>query len=359
MDVGADSFRFTLDDPEKKSRAFRYPMSSELHVSSLDRFNSQSGIPQVLVQLEQDVLFTVATAPNYSSSQLTIQNQRALMYGYFNRIAISEMQLFYRVPTVVAGVNDVFYITNNPGGVGTPVSYLCTIPAGHYTAPLLAVAMQTVIRANVANLTTAGSFTVTAPLGQASTPPASGTVVTGFVFNTGTTDTIIFAAPPNGSTLAAQLQVWKCYRMIGTTTQSFVGYPSNIPTPIVVSYNPNLLPTDYIDIVSKALTNYKDNKDANSSEASPLGVIGRIYLTDTVVNSAITSFGYLDPNVLGSGPLAFTKKWAIPNWSQWSPNQAVNALDITLLDMFGQPLYYSNLKGCADTEWQMTLIASE
>lgn len=126
-----------------------------------------------------------------------------------------------------------------------------------------------------------------------------------------------------------------------------------------MTYNPNFLPTDYIDVVSKALTNYKDNKDANSSEASPLGVIARIYLTEAISNVPCTAFGYVDNNVLGTGPFSFTKKWAIPNWSQWSPNQSVNALDITLLDMFGQPLYYSNLKGCAATEWEMTLIASE
>lgn len=360
MDIGTENFRFTLDDPEKKSKAFRYPMSSELHVSSLDRFRSQAGSTQVLSQLQQDILFTDSNAPNYSSSDCTIQTQRALMYGYFNRIAISEMQIFYRVPTVVTGVNDLFYVSNNPAGTGTPTAYLCTIPPGHYTAPLLAAAMQTVIQANVLNLTTAGSFTVLPPTGQSNnaSPPASGTILTGFTFNTGTSDTITLAPPPS-VTNDVKLRVWKCYRMIGATTQSFTGHPSNIPTSIVLTYNPNLLPTDYIDIVSKALTNYKDNKDANSSESSPLGVLGRVYLTDTVVNTATTTFGYLDPNVLGSGPLAFTKTWHNPNWSQWSPNQAVNAIDITLLDMWGQPLYYSNLKGCANTEWEMTLIASE
>ena len=360
MDIGTDNFRFQLDDPEKKSKAIRYPMSSELHVSSLDRFNSSAGIPQVLAQLEQDVLFTNANAPNYSSTQCIIQNQRALLYGYFNRIAITEMQIFFRVPTVVTGVNDLFYITNNPGGVGTPVTYPITIPAGNYTGPLLATAMQTAIKATVSNLTTPASFIVAAPLGQSNTSPSNGNAGSGFLFNTGTTDTIILAAPPNGSTLAAQLQVWKCYRLLGATTQSFVGFPSNVPTPSVLTYSPNFLPTDYIDIVSKALTNYKDNKDANSTEASPLGVIARVYLTDAMSTPVpCTAFGYIDNNVLGTGPFSFTKKWAIPNWSQWSPNQAVNDLDITLLDMFGQPLYYSNLKGCAATEWEMTLVASE
>ena len=358
MDVGDTNFRFTLNDPEKKSKAIRFPQSSELHVSSLDRFNSSPGIPQVLAQLESDILNTNASSPNYSSSQCKIQTQRALLYGYFNRIALTEMQLFLRVPTVVTGVNDVFYLSNNPGGAGTFTAYPVTIPQGYYTSYLLAAALQTAIRAQVSNLSNAGVFTVTGPLNQTSTNPTSGVVQTGYVLNTNTSDTIKFAPPPNGSSYTLQLKVWRCYRLLGTTSQAFTGYPSNIATPIVQADSPNFLFTDYIDIVSNALTNYKDNKDANSSESSPTGVLARVYLTDAGFQPSILD-GYIDPNVLGSGPISFTKKWVNPNWSQWSPNQAVNSLDFTLLDMFGVPLYYSNVKGCANTEWEMTFTASE
>ena len=59
MDVGSDNFRFTLDEPEKKSKAIRYPQCAELHVSSLDRFNSQPGISQTLAQLGLEGLHEV------------------------------------------------------------------------------------------------------------------------------------------------------------------------------------------------------------------------------------------------------------------------------------------------------------
>ena len=356
MDVGEGNFRFTLDEPEKVSRAIRYPQSAELHVSSLDRFNSSPGVSQTIAQLSSD---TTVGNPNKSSTQCIINTQRSLLYGYFNRLAITEFQLQLRVPTIITGINDTFILINNPGGVGTPVAYTVTIPQGFYTTTLLAVAMTTAIQAQVLNLTTPSSFTVLGP-NITSTVPASGTIRTGFILNTGTSDTIIFGKPLTTLTQAAQLATWKFYRLIGTNALSFAGWPGSIATPVVGAPNPNWLPTDYVDIVSKALTNYKDNaKDTNSSEAAPQGVIGRIYLSDSFVN-IITQTGYADPNGIGAAPLTFVKKWAIPNWSQWSPNQSLNAIDITLLDQWGNPLYYSNtITTAGETEWQLTIVASE
>jgi hypothetical protein len=81
-------------------------------------------------------------------------------------------------------------------------------------------------------------------------------------------------------------------------------------------------------------------------------------LTDNYV-TIVTATGYSDPNNIGSSPYFFTKKWASPNWSQWSPNQSIDSIDITLLDMWGNVLYYDNSNTCGSTEWQMTLLASE
>jgi hypothetical protein len=118
---------------------------------------------------------------------------------------------------------------------------------------------------------------------------------------------------------------------------------------------PNFLPTDYVDIVSKKLTNYKETKDTNSNQQAPLGVIGRIYLTDTYTQTSVAN-SFQDPNSVGTTAMIFTKKWPIPNWSQWSPNQAIDSVDITLLDMWGNPLPWSSVN---NTEWEMTILASE
>jgi hypothetical protein len=358
MDVGADNFRFTLDDPEKKSKAFRYPQSAELHVSSLDRFNSTPTVTQTLMQLSADLSEPLGSY-NYSATDCVIQAPgRAMLYGYFNRIAITEMQLFLRVPTVITGVNDQFVLSASLTGVSPYVSQTFTVPPGYYTPSLLAVALQTLIRANATNLTDASVFTVTAPTTPANIP-ASGAIQTGFNFSSGNTDTLVFAPPPGGSTRATQLRIWKFYRLIGSNYLSFVGTPGFIPTATIATFSPNFLPTDYIDVVSKALTNYKDVKDSNSNEQAPQGVLARIYLTDNAVNAASTTNSYSDPNAVGGAPFSFTKKWSNPNWSLWSPNEAVNQLDFKLLDMWGEPIYWTNTKACANTEWQITLVASE
>jgi hypothetical protein len=361
MDVGEPNFRFTLDEPEKTSRAFRYPMSAELHVSSLDRFNSTPTVSQVIAQLSADYTTTPASY-NYSATNCLIQTKKNLLYGYFNRIAISEFQLFLRVPTIIDGVNNQFYLTVYPGGYvpGSGVNALVTIPPGFYTPTLLAVAMQTAIRAVGAPFTNSALFTVTAPNNQ-NAIAATGAVQTGFRLSTGNTDAVVFAPPPSNGTQALQRSVWKFYRLVGTNALSFTGLtPGAFPSANVATFSPNFLPTDYIDIVSKSLTNWKEVKDTNSSEQAPLGVLGRIYLTEAV--SAVqqpNSNGYPDPNALGSAPFAFTKKWATPNWSQWSPNQAIDKIDIQLLDMWGDVLYWTAASSCASTEWEMTLIASE
>ena len=361
MDVGSDNFRFTLDDPEKKARTIRQPTCAELHISSLDRYTSKYGQNQFLTQLSADV----TEAPgdyNYSATDCVIQAPgRPMLYGYFNRLAITELQLFVRLPTLINGVNNYFYLGIYPGGVISPgnlTGYIYIIPPGYYTPTLLATAIQTAVRAQAGPLTNASVFTVTGPTNGGNIP-GIGAITTGFIFKTNNTDAIFFGSPQAGVDLETQKAIFKFCRLVGTNALSFRGFPSGIPTPTVATFSPNFLPTDYIDIVSKALTNYKDVKDSNSNEQAPQGVIARVYLTDNLVNAAATLTSFTDPNTIGASPFTFTKKWLIPNWCQWSPNQAINQVDFKLLDMWGDTLYWTNEISCANTEWEMTIVASE
>lgn len=357
MDVGSPNFRFTLDDPEKKAKTIRQPMCAELHISSLDRYNSKPGSNQTQIQLTADIS-QLSGSYNYPATDCVIQAPgRSMLYGYFNRLAISEMQLLVRLPTIITGYNDTFFLKILPGGIGTATTYQFTVPGGYYTPVLLAAAMQVIIRAATTVLTTPSAFTVSAP-SNPSTLPSSGLVQTGFILSTGTTDTIVFNTPPSNSTDALLAQTFKFYKLIGTNQLSFTGFPSNIPTANLYTFSPNWLPTDYIDVVSKALTNYKDVKDSNSNEQAVQGVIARVYLSDNFV-SGTTANSMMDPNPVGSAPFTFTKKWSNPNWCQWSPNQAINQLDFKLLDMWGDILPWTNTKACLNTEWEITLLASE
>jgi len=363
MDVGEANFRFTLDDPEKKSRAFRYPMSAELHLSSLDRYPSVGSSTQTTVQLATIVpqTFTPLTS---STDNCQIQTKRALLYGYFNRVAITEMQLLLRMPTVITGYNDEFYIGITNRTTNQPRYFLIQIPQGYYTPVQLAAQMQVQLRSRLAGLVTNAALLTVVPPINGTTVSGTATSQTGYTIATNTIDTLALLSPldPYFITNNNYGQDRICsslrfYRMIGAVPNNFqlASAAPWLTLDVQTTGIPNFLPTDYIDIVSKKLTNYKETKDTNSNQQAPLGVIGRIYLTDTYTLTSVAN-SFQDPNSVGGTAMIFTKKWPIPNWSQWSPNQAIDSVDITLLDMWGRPLPWSST---TNTEWEMTILASE
>ena len=370
MDVGQDNFRFTLDDTEKRSKAVRYPMSAELHVNSLDRIITKQ--PPFTPFLNPSQAFAQLTPyignVNLPSTDCLIKTKRALLYGYFNRIGMSELQLNYCVPTIVTKQNDllnmVVFIGNNPSA---PTTNYITIPlgTGHYTAKELASVLQTAIRASGGGGAPYATYTVTPPINQQDDP----TVLTnynGFEFSTNNSDTWAFSFKDTLATelsFSDQLRAAKFNRLLGVGRQasgySPLDYSPQGQVPIQNLYTncPNWLQTDYVDIVSKSLTNYKETKDTNTNVQAPLGVIGRIYLTD-FANAPIGPVwnNISSATAWGSAPFRFTKKWMTVNWSQWSPNQSIDQIDIQLLDMWGEVLYWTTE---FPTEWEMTLVASE
>jgi hypothetical protein len=345
MDVGSDNFRFTLDDPEKKAVTTRYPKTAELHLDSLDRYQVNDVTVAAVNTSSPDQntakLFgpTFAQVSESSTNNCQIQTKRNLLYGYMSRVALTQFNLNYNVPTVVTGYNDKFSLILN----STPYYYV--IPQNYYTATTLAATIQGLIRASAGN---------PVPGATVSSPTSNTTVITsvvnsGFTFATGNPAiTFTFNPGVTGQSVADANNYGRVWRMLGVYEQvPFVSVRLGIP---------NLKPTDYVDIVSQALTNYKDTKDANSSVQSPGSVLGRIWLTESFVNNQTASGGYPDPNLLGVAPLSMTKNWISPNWSQWSPNTSINTVDITLLDMWGNPLYWSPTY---QTEWSATLTVTE
>jgi hypothetical protein len=346
MDVGAPNFRFQLDDPEAKATAYRQPKTAELHLDSLDRYTvndvpvpaaNTTGADQNTAKLFGPVF---SSSPEPSTNNCVIQTKRNLLYGYFSRVALTQFNLNYYVPTIVTGYNDKFSLVIS-GGTGT-VFY--TIPQGYYNTTTLAAALQTLIRATPGNPVPAAG--VSPP--TTNTSVASNPINSGFSITSGNALTFTFNPGVTAQSVADANNYGRVWRLLGVMDQ--------VPFTTTRLGVPNLRPTDYVDIVSQALSNYKDTKDANSSVQSPGSVIGRIWLTESFVNNQTASGGYPDPNLLGNAPLCITKTWVSPNWSQWSPNQAINSVDITLLDMWGNPLFWSPTY---QTEWSATLTVQE
>ena len=366
MDVGANNFHFALDDPEKMAKTFRYPKTAELHLDSLDRYNS-STIPVFntlsgTTQNDAKLLGNVwGSSTNTATNNCVIQTKRNLLYGYLSRIAFTQFQLAYKVPTVVTGVNDTLvgrYTTI--AGNGT---WSITIPQGFYSITTLGTTLQGLLRATAGGAF--ASLTVTGPSSQAGlgSPIQVGyTIATNVVATT-----IVFTT--QSATPAAGTVVAKTLRLIGATRQALglneippypaqtvIPFPPPIPLTNFVLGPPNFRQTDYVDIVSQALTNYKDTKDGNSSIASPGSVIGRIWLTEYPLSAQASGLGWPQDGMWGMAPMNFTKTWTSPNWSQWSPNSAINTVDITLLDQWGNPLFWSDQY---PTEWSATVQVTE
>jgi hypothetical protein len=382
MDVGSDNFRFTLGDPEKTPKTTRAPMTSELHLNSLDRFTFAQlpyvGIPPGLIPPYSNTSKSDVVTQNAgkillgdkksSTNECLLQTSRNLLYGYFSRVALTQFQLNYNVPTVVTGYNDLIGVVT----AGNVAPVYVALRQGYYTPNQLAAEIQLQVRAGVAALP---AFTCLPPQNPV-TVGIQAAIVGGFTanaipvwfqFSTGGGPAMNFilgydtvgsgAIPPD-----VQRRVARASRLIGMN-KPMIGYAegqnplTTAPTQWTAIQGgvPNLMPTDYVDIVSKTLSNYKDNKDDNSSQQSPGCVLGRIYLTEGQSASSIAN-GWPQASLQGQSPQVFTKDWYNPNWSQWSPNQSISSVDITLLDMWGAPLYWSSTYA---TEWSATVTATE
>jgi hypothetical protein len=355
MDVGSDNFRFTLDDAEKKARTIRHPKTAELHLDSLDRY--VPGILPALSNPNTPQNFCKYIGPIIGASSIdstnncVIQTKNNLLYGYLSRVALTQFQLNWRVPTVVTGYNDLLSVFN-----GTTTTIL-TIPQGYYNVVNLGTTLQTLLR----TVTGLGSLSVSPPDTQAT--PTGANVDVGYTIVTGGSPMAFSYA---GTSDGQADQIGRANRLIGVN-RAGAGFTPDIlttsltsivvnPTTTFTMGVPNFRYTDYVDIVSQALTNYKDTKDGNSSVSSPAAVLGRIWLTEYPLASQASGNAWPQDGMWGMGPMTFVKNWQHPNWSQWSPNQTLSSIDISLLDMWGYPLPWTST---LNTEWSATLTVTE
>jgi hypothetical protein len=361
MDVGSTNFRFDLDTKnglKADAHTYRYPATTELHIDSLDRY-----VPNMLDNNTTFAAFpnqNVAkfAGPNYlqttvSATNMTINNGRPLLYGYFGRVALTQFMLKRDLPTIRLNTNDVIAIDIASSAAGpVTASVNITLPEGYYTTDRLATELQTLIVNS--NPALAQAF-VLAPYAVGNDGNS------GFRFGTGDPAVFMALLIRPGQTQVQTLNRLRAFRTLGVN-RSLLGYPiindtDTLETPTyyieAAGSAPNLLVTDYIDIVSTALTNYKDAKDANSSIGSPGAVLGRIWLVESATNNSNDPESLLN---IGSRPITVMKTWTNPNWCQWSPNQTLNSLDIRLLDMFGNTVAWNGVNG---TEWSATLTFTE
>lgn len=260
------------------------------------------------------------------SNNFTIQSPGALIYGYINRIIVSQIQLQYNIPTVCLGKNDTFYLSGN-GNIRIE------IPHGFYYADELAATLEGLIQAD------SGWQNVTVVFSPRD----------GFVFHS-PDFTIYFPTydeiASNVGGISADL-IYKTYRLLGMTVTNST--PSNIQTS---SEYPTFLYTPYIDIYSDVLTNYQSIKDTNTSIQKPKGLVARIYVSGVGQNQTTNA-----TSALGTAPFVMTADLNTPKVIKWSPDVSVPSIDFQLLDQYGDliPGPQENFS----TEFQMTLLCLE
>jgi hypothetical protein len=362
MDVGAANFRFDLDTKnglKADAHTYRQPATTELRIDSLDRYLPNMLTPNTLLApFNTDPLIAKLAGPiflptNLSGTNLTINNGRPLINGYFGRVALTQFMLKRNIPTVRTGVNDVLVIQVASSAAGPVVATVnIVLDEGYYTVDELASVLQTKIQASTPFLAT----------GFVLAPFAAGNErFSGFRFGTGDPATFMAINLPTLLTRTQMTQRLRCFKLLGIDRE-LLGFPNvndspALPTPTyyleAAGAAPNLLGTDYVDVVSSELTNYKNAKDANSSLGSPGAVLARIWMVESTINNSNDPADLMN---MGSRPFTVIKSWTSPNWCQWSPNHTVDSLDIRLIDMYGNSVFWTN---GAPTEWSATLTFTE
>ena len=271
------------------------------------------------------------------SNNFTIQSPSALIYGYIDKIVISQIQLIYNIPTINRNLNDNFYIYTAAGDYVSIV-----IPHGFYHADELAATMQTLIRAN----STLAPYLISVIF----------TPRDGFVFTSTSVPPELFCFP-SPALLRGEVQlnstgvtnVLKTYRLLG---MAFNNAEFNLATSQTSFEYPNFLYTPYIDFYSDILTNYQNVKDTDTSVKKPKGLLARLYVSGTG-NLQTTRAN----DGLGTASFVMTADLNTPKIIRWEPNVAVPSIDFQLLDQYGD-----QIPGAADgfsTEFQMTLLCIE
>jgi hypothetical protein len=273
------------------------------------------------------------------SNDFTIQSPGALIYGYVQRIVVSQIQIQCNIPTVCQDLNDRLYITDS----ATNTDYPITIPFGYYSGVELAAFLDT-------------QFAATPGL-SALNINVSYTDRSGFLFESQSIPTPQSFYFPSldeiraiaGMTDALFTNAVKTYRLLGLTIANSEAFPD---TSQESTQWPNFLYTPYIDFYSDILTNYQTIKDTNTSVTKPKGLIARVYLSGNGNVQTTTPTA-----ALGTQPFVVTADLNSPKVIRWSPDVAVPSIDFQLRDCYGDllPGPTSNYS----TEWQMTLLCVE
>jgi len=300
----------TMGKNDEKVKTAREPASAHLLIDSLDRY--KRGYP---------FASATETDPQTTSSSWTLQLPQYVLNGFFTRLAVTQVQFQWNLPTVIGGYNDQLVIQS-----GATVS-VAQIPQGFYTPTALASA-------------------ITAAIAAAPTPPAS--AITCAFVPLGGYFTLSCAAVMN--LVLSQ----RSARFGITSGLAFGGVIGNGTTDIIGAI-PTMLPTRFVDIRSSYLTKNQRVKDVTTLPANVISdIIARIYAMPS--NTTTATINSIVPGEAFAYPWVMNQSYPVPKYIRWNSAEPISNFNIELLDDSGLLLPWSANRGC---EYALTMIASE
>jgi hypothetical protein len=288
----------------------RPPASAHLLVSSTDRYATQ-----------YDRLQLPTTSANWR-----LNKQGYLLNGYFTRLAVTQIQFQWNLPTIAEDVNDILTFEYDGN------AFSAILSAGFYSGALLAAELQT-------EMNTAAGL-----------PANTITVIYSpdnwFVMDAGAGHTLqIDSFDPTVVGALANIQN-RLLVTLGFTTE----WETAAQT-LTGGIAP-LLWTRWVDICSTTLTKFQRVKDATTLPQNITSdVIARVYAVPPNVSQNAAQ-----PGQLFSYPWVMTIDYNTPKHIKWSPDEAISNFDIQVRDEFGTLIPWTEEFA---TEYQLTILASE
>jgi hypothetical protein len=359
---------FSTDAQAVHTQVARNPATQYLVLNSRDR-NQTSSTGQYVRQ---------------PWNQFRLQRPQNIMQTYATRMLISEINFPFYVPNV-NNLNNTFWI----GGLSLTTSaftiYECTLSVGYYGFGTLAGTNQLVTAINALLSQTPGVVTqygVISPInggvGQLQFPPTF-QLLNDYSFqwvrnaNPLGVFSLYFYAPNLTNTNIPEESVYystaNFLSLIGMDYTTVIGGLIGVG----VYGNPTTLQyTQYIDIVSDKLHQYSTNRDGSTDNFFSRNLLCRLYISDE--SSNIVQGGtqanpiQFVPGVTGS--MIIHRQFKNPKAVMWNKESAVDWLDISVYDQFGNlipdsfvdfPAGFTNIPRdrISYPDFQITLLASE
>lgn len=296
----------TTQKKDDKVKTARAPASAHLLIDSLDRYTA--GYPRGTAD------------PQTTSSQWTLQLPQYVLNGFFTRLAVTQVQFQWNLPTIITGYNDQLVISVVAG-----IS-VATIPQGWYSQASLAAAVTTALLA-------------------APTPP--GAVVTCNYVPLSENFTLTSASAITMVDTGTNSRGGRFGITSGLQFSGVVG----AGTTTVSGAIPTMLPTRFVDIRSVYLAKNQRVKDVTTLPQNLVtDVISRIYAmapNTTTAGNATTAF---------QAPWIMNHSFPVPKYIRWNSEEPISNFSLELLDDSGRLLPWAANRAC---EYALTMIASE